>query len=215
MDSQTYELIVQADEKKLKGEHMDAIKICEKILNEDLRCIEAYEEIGDNYLSLKEFEKAEKALLKAIQLKGHSANANYLLGFVYSSLAQWKKSIKHLELADEIQKNHPEILRCLGWSLFHGGQRKKGVIILERSLNLAPADCLILCDLGVCYLNERNFERAIHLFARALDIEPSNEKAKECLDTARFFEREYKKPKERINFLVTPLINALNLLYFV
>lgn len=195
--TQFFDLIVQADQLKLKGRHLEAIQLCEKILIQDLSCIEAYEEIGDNYLSLKEFQKAEKALKRALNLAPYNANANYLLGFVYSSLAQWERSIKHLERADEIQPNHPEILRCLGWSIFHGGQRKKGIILLERALNLAPGDCLILCDLGVCYLNDRNFERAIELFAQALEIEPTNIKAKECLDTARFFEQEYRKLKEK------------------
>lgn len=193
MDTKQQEMILQADEKKLSGRHSEAIKICEKILVDDLKCIEAYEEIGDNYLSLKEYQKAEKALLRALEIHPCSANAHYLVGFVYSSMAQWKKSIYHLERADEIQKNHPEILRCLGWSLFHSGQRKKGIILLERALHLAPSDCLILCDLGVCYLNERNFEKSVELFAQALEIEPENEKARECLDTARFFKREYNK----------------------
>lgn len=197
MEQIFHDLIFEADQEKLKGNHKDAIRICEKILVQDLNCVEAYEEIGDNYLSLKEFEKAQKALKKALELQPCSANANYLAGFVYSSLAQWKKSIEHLERADEIQRNHPEILRCLGWSVFHGGQRKKGIILLERAYYLAPTDCLIICDLGVCYLNDRNFERAIALFATALDIEPENEKARECLDTARFFKHEYQKLKTR------------------
>ncbi|MBI5755188.1 tetratricopeptide repeat protein [Candidatus Peregrinibacteria bacterium] len=197
METRHQDLILKADQEKLKGNHREAIQICEKILGDDLKCLEAFEEIGDNYLSLKEYEKAEKALLQALVMNPMSANANYLLGFVYSSLAQWKKSISHLEKADDIQRNHPEILRCLGWSIFHGGQRKKGIILLERSLHLAPNDCLILCDLGVCYLNDRNFDRSINLFSKALQMEPDNSKAKECLDTAEFFKREYLKLKER------------------
>ena len=195
MHSQHHELILDADQKKLNGAHQDAIKICEKILADDLTCVEAYEEIGDNYLSMKKFEKAEKALLKALEIQPFSANANYLLGFVYSSMAKWKKSIDLLEKADEIQPNHPEILRCLGWAIFHSNQKRRGLILLERALNLAPSDILILCDLGVCYLNSRDFTRSIDLFQKALDLEPSNPKARECLDTARFFEQEYRKLK--------------------
>lgn len=197
MHSAHQDLILDADQKKLNGAHQEAIKICEKILADDLNCVEAYEEIGDNYLSLKEFDKAEKALKKALDLQPFSANANYLLGFVYSSLARWKQSIGLLEKADEIQPNHPEILRCLGWSIFHSGQKRRGIILLERALNLASTDVLILCDLGVCYLNARDFTRAIDLFQKALDLEPANDKARECLDTARFFEQEYKKLKMR------------------
>ena len=69
--------------------------------------------------------------------------------------------------------------------------------ILERALTLTPRDSLILCDLGVCHLNDRNFERSILLFEKALQQEPQNNKAKECLNTAKFFSREYQKLKKR------------------
>lgn len=186
-------LLKEAENKKMEGKHQEAIKLCEKVLIQDLECLEAYEEIGDNYLSLRQYEKAKKALNKAYQLNSRSANTNYLLGFVYSSLGEWRKSIEYLERADSIEPNHPEILRCLGWSIFHGVDRQKGVILLERALNLSPNDPLILSDLGVCYLNQRKFERARFLFKKILEIDPQNEKARECLNAIRFFQKEFDK----------------------
>lgn len=192
-------LLQEADKKKMKGEHHEAIKICEKILMEDLSCSEAYEEIGDNYLSLRQYEKAKKALVRATSISPRSPNANYLLGFVFSSLGDWKKSIEYLERADEIEPNHPEILRCLGWSIFHQGQRKRGIILLERALNLSNTDPLILSDLGVCHLNDKNFDRAALLFKKVIHIEPDNEKAKECLNAVRFFQKEFRRFRESKN----------------
>lgn len=186
-------LIEEADKMKMKGEHQGAIVLCERILASDLDCVEAYEEIGDNYLSMRQYEKAKKALTRALQLEPRSANANYLLGFVYSAIGNWKKSLEYLERADEIQPNHPEILRCLGWSIFHDGQRKRGIIILERALNLSKNDTLILSDLGICYLNDKNFDRSSLLFKKLLDLEPENQKAKECLNAVKFFQKEFKK----------------------
>lgn len=196
-DSSLKLLIQEADKKKLNGQHSEAIKICEKILAQDLDCIEAYEEIGDNYLSIRQFNKAEKALQRAIQINPRSANANYLLGFVFSALGEWRKSIDYLERADNIELNHPEILRCLGWSIFHKGERKRGIIILERALNLSKSDPLILSDLGVCHLNEKNFDRSSILFKKVLEMEPHNEKAKECLNAVRFFQKEFKKFRKK------------------
>lgn len=190
-------LIKEADQKKMKGEHSEAIKLCEKILSEDLNYTEAYEEIGDNYLSMRQYEKARKALNRALHLNPRSANANYLLGFVFSALGDWKKSIDYLERADDIEPNHPEILRCMGWSIFHDGQRKRGIILLERALNLSINDPLILSDLGVCYLNEKNFERSSYLFKKVLDLEPHNEKARECLNAVRFFQKEFRTLRDK------------------
>lgn len=196
-EHKVHPLIEEADKKKNEGKHAEAIRLCERILTNDLDCVEAYEEIGDNYLSLRQYDKATKALQQAIKIDRKSANANYLLGFVYSCTGKWQESVELLESADSFYPNHPEILRCLGWSMYHSGQRKRGIVLLERSMFLAPNDPLILNDLGVCYLNDKEFDRAALLFKKTLQIEPDNQKAKECLNAVRFFQREFDKLKKK------------------
>lgn len=190
------ELLKDADRLKLQGRHQEAIQLANRMLLTDLSYVEAYEEIGDNYLSLREYDKAMKALKHALKLKPTSPNALYLLGFLYSSLGDFEKSVETLELANRVQPHHPEILRCLGWSIFHSGDRQRGLFILERARAMAPQDTLIICDLAVCYLNDRQFESTIALLEEALRLEPHNEKAKDCLETAKFFQREFKKLQE-------------------
>jgi tetratricopeptide (TPR) repeat protein len=190
------QLLAEADRLKMAGEHLEAIKLCERVLTKDLDTQAAYEEIGDNFLSMREYVKAEKALIQALRVNPTSANAHYLIGFAYSALGSWEISIEHLENSDRIQANHPEILRCLGWSMYHSGDKKQGLVILERALNLSPNDPLILSDLGICHLNNKNFDRANILFRKVLEIEPDNEKIKECLYAVKFFKAEFKKFRE-------------------
>ncbi len=185
--SEYTDLLKIADERKLMGDHGEAIEICESILCDDPYCTEAFEEIGDNYLSLREFDKAVKALDRAVEINPVSANAHYLLGFTYSAVSDWDESIGELEMADELEPNHPEILRCLGWSIFHSGRKRQGLVILERASYMAQDDSLILCDLGVCYLNDRQFEKAEDIFMAVLNIEPENDKARECLKACSYF----------------------------
>jgi tetratricopeptide (TPR) repeat protein len=186
------DILQMADEKKLQGLHEEAIKICESILNEDLECGEAYEEIGDNYLSLRQFDKALAALNKALSLNPDSANAHYLVGFTYSAMNNWDVSIEELEVADSLEPNHPEILRCLGWSVFNSGRRKQGLILLERASEMSKEDILILSDLGICYLNEREFDKAEKVFQQVLSLEPQNDKARECLKACNYFRKKVK-----------------------
>jgi tetratricopeptide (TPR) repeat protein len=197
-NSQLNVLLEESEKKKQTGNHLEAIKICERILHYDLDFEEAYEEIADNYLTLREYNKAKKALDRAIFLNPGSPNANYLMGFVYSCLGKWKTSIGYLERSDGLYPNHPEILRCLGWSMYHDGQKKRGLILLERALSLATEDVLILTDLGVLYMNEKNFERAALMFKKVLILDPDNEKAMECLNAVRFFAAEYSKIKKQM-----------------
>lgn len=196
MDKNT--VLQELDKVKSEGNHERAITLCEKHILNDPQFVELYEEIGDNYISLREYKKAEKALNYAIKLDKNSANGNYLLGFLYSARAQWKLSIKHLEKANKAQPNHPEILRCLGWSIFHFSKPMQGLAVLERAMNMTPNDPLILSDIGVCYLNLRRFNEAIRVFNKVMAIEPENEKVKECLRAAKFFKKEYDKIEKDI-----------------
>ncbi len=191
------QLLKEADALKLQGRHEEAIALANKMILMNMDYGEAFEEVGDNYLSLREYDKAMKALKHALRLRPKSSNALYLLGFLYSSTGEFDKSIETLELANQTQPHHPEILRCLGWSIFHGGDKKRGLVILERARAMAPKDTLIMCDLAVCYLNNRQFDLTIALLEEALRIEPNNEKAKDCLETAKFFQREFRKLKEK------------------
>jgi tetratricopeptide (TPR) repeat protein len=190
------QLLKEADRLKLSGRHEEAIGLANRMLMSDLDYVEAYEEIGDNYLSLREYDKSKKALMHALKLNPRSANALYLLGFLHSSLGDFDRSIEMLENANQVQPHHPEILRCLGWSVFHKGERKRGLVILERAKAMAPQDTLIICDLAVCYLNDREFDRTIELLNFVLQLDPHNEKAKDCLETAKFFKDEFQKLKK-------------------
>jgi Flp pilus assembly protein TadD len=102
---------------------------------------------------------------------------------------QWESSLAHLKKANVLKPNNPEILRCLGWVLFHAGERAQGIVTLERALNLETDNPLTLCDLGVTYLESKNFSKARSLFQRSLDLDPSNDRASECVQAIDRLER--------------------------
>ncbi|MCF7918221.1 tetratricopeptide repeat protein [Candidatus Gracilibacteria bacterium] len=176
----TTDLLTQADKYKRKGDFQAAIDTLHKLIMHEPHCSEAYEELGDNYLSIRQMEKAEKALLQALLINPQSANAHYLVGFVYSLGQKWFKSVDHLCLADGIKPNHPEILRCLGWALYNQARKNQGLAILERSQTLSPNDQNILCDLGVCYMNNTEFDKAETTFKKVIELNPNSEQANEC-----------------------------------
>jgi len=193
-DELTLSLLEKAENLKSEGRPEEAIKVLQKLLMDNPACVEAYEEIGDNYLELRDLDKSKNALMMALDMNQESANAHYLLGFLYSVEEKWQKSVKELEIADGLSFNHPEILRCLGWSLFNIDKREEGVAVLERARNLSPVDPNILCDLGMCYMNTFEVEKADLVLKAALKIDPTMPQALECMSMLNVY-----KEKEKIS----------------
>ncbi|MEI7510713.1 MAG: tetratricopeptide repeat protein [Candidatus Peregrinibacteria bacterium] len=177
--------LAKSEEFKVRGKHEQALEVAQKILEKDPACVAAAEEIADNLLSMNNHKAAEKAARFVLSLDPKSYISNYTLGFLALTKGDDPQALPYLFAANEAAPNNPEILRCLGWSLFHTGARIEGIATLERALNLRPDDSMILCDLGVCCLHLNFFEKTIRLFERALALDPESARAKECLDAAK------------------------------
>ena len=187
----TLEALELIETLKLNGEHKKSISEAQKLLCNDPNCVAALEEIADNYVSLSEFDCAEKAAIRALKLDKESYTAYYILGFLVSNQQGWEKAIGYLKKANALHPNNPEILRCLGWSTFNADKRTQGIIVLERSLNLDRENSLTLCDLGICYLQTKNFDKAVELLKKAMEIDPDNKRIQECYQAAKGFSERY------------------------
>lgn len=194
--SNVLERLEQAEQLKLAGEHAQALAILEELLVEDPENVAALEEVADNELSLERYERAETAAAQAVMLDTDSYTGYYILGFLRSHEERWNDALVHLRKANMLKPNNPEILRCLGWALFNAGERAQGIVTLERSLNLENDNPLTLCDLGVTYLQVRNFTKAKTLFLRALDLDADNERARECVQAVERLERAVKEVRQ-------------------
>lgn len=196
--AETLERLEEAEHLKLIGRHEEALAILENLLVEDPENISALEEIADNELSLEHYERAENAASEAIKIDEESYIAQYILGFLNSLKREWKPALSHLKKANTAKPNNAEILRCLGWALFHSGERAQGIVTLERALNLDNENPLTLCDLGAAYLQTRNITKAKTLFDRALELDPENRKAIECIKAVSKLEKVLKESNNAV-----------------
>lgn len=188
-DAHIEQILANAEELKFEGRYDDALVVLEQLLIIDPDNVTALEELADNELSLGQYERAELAARQVLALHTDSFTAHYILGFIASHREEWTTSVQSLKIANRLEQNNPEILRCLGWSLFGDGKAIEGVVTLERALNLEEGNPLILCDLGVVYLKIKEFAKAQALLQRAIDLDPKNNRAKECLDMVQRIER--------------------------
>ncbi len=180
-DDSTAQILEKAEQLKFEARHADALVLLEHILATDPDNVTALEEVADNELSLGNFDRAETAAERVLAITKDSYTAYYIRGFIASHREEWTRSIEDLKIANKLEQNNPEILRCLGWSLFNARESVQGTVTLERALNLEEQNPLILCDLGVVYLKLKDYSKSKALLQRALDIDPKNERAEECL----------------------------------
>lgn len=182
-------ILHDVDKLKLEGRHQEALELANKHVMTYSNMPELYEEIADNLMAMKEYCRATKALLKALEIDPKSANALYLYGFTLSAQKRYEESVQILEEAYKYSK-HPEILRCLGWSMFFAGKRAKGFKMLKES-NEMREDKYTLSDMGVCCLHTKCFDNAIKYLKKSLELDYENTETKENLDDARFFKKEF------------------------
>ena len=106
-----------------------------------------YEELADVYIYEGEYDKATLALDHAERLEKGSSTGLYLRGYMALINNDFATAISFLEQSNIKSPNNPEVLRNLGWAYTMIGDIKKGVILLQRALNIAPEDELIMEDL--------------------------------------------------------------------
>ncbi len=189
---ETIECLAQAEDLKLDGRHSEALVLLEDILSFDPENIVALEELAENELALHQFERARNAALQAVALHNDSYIGHYILGFLASRDEQWVIAHSELKLANRLNSNNAEILRCLGWVLFQSGEVICGTVTLERALNLDADNPLILCDLGVISLQSEDTAKAHTLFKRTLELDPTNKRAQEGLQSLIVTKRRVK-----------------------
>ena len=196
IDDSIADALDRIEDLKLNGQHEESIKEAQKLLFNDPDCVAALEEVADNYVSLDEYEKAIRACHRALSLDSKSFIAHYILGFIDSQHQDWEVAIQHLKISNDLHPNNPEILRCLGWALFNGDKRTQGLVILERALNLDTENSLTLCDLGICHLQVKNFDKAMDLLKKAIEIDPDNKRIQDCLNAAQHFHERFANMKK-------------------
>jgi tetratricopeptide (TPR) repeat protein len=151
--------------------------------------------LGDAYLTLRQLDKAESYIKRAIDCIPEKPHYHSLLGFVYSIQGLWNKAIWEFELAVKGGPNNAEYLRGLGWSSFNGGDKLKGLEYLHRANEFEPSNVKILLDLSNAYLIVYDFEKAKMYVDKALHIDPGNILAQEVARKIKEFHKMYERGK--------------------
>jgi tetratricopeptide (TPR) repeat protein len=179
------------------GDQEKALERYQHSLGVDQEYHETYILIGDLYLKMEELEKAADAYSKVLELSSGTVQAHSSLGYIYSQQGKLQEALeenlKVLELAPNDYASHKN-LALLYQQL---GRTDEAVAEAQIALELAPEgdkanleafiaqlrpeqaitssdETLIQTYLseGQTYLNEKDYERAEEVYAKALELNP-------------------------------------------
>jgi len=129
---------------------------------------------GYFYFRVKDYERAEKAYLKAIegcettnQTKG-LVEAYYGLAHTYMAKDEPEKCVALIEKAISLDPSNPLFYRDLGLIAYENNNIEPAKIFFTKAIELAPDDAELYKPLANIYLGLGEREKAVHLYENAL-----------------------------------------------
>lgn len=178
-----------------QGDYAKAIEIYKYILirypEEKVAVEYASAYLGDIYLTLDKLELAERYIKKAIECNPQKPDYRYQLGFVYSKLKRWKRAVLEFKVAVTAEPGSGEYLRGLGWAIYNGSDKARGLHYLRKANQLQPKNINILNDLSVAYLGIPDLKNAKKFNEQALELEPANSLAMTIGEQIKYLEKHW------------------------
>jgi tetratricopeptide (TPR) repeat protein len=128
---------------------------------------------GIAYERLKEWETAEPAFRKALELKPNDADVlNYLGYSLIDKGLKLDEAVKMVEKAVELEPDSGFIIDSLGWAYFRLGRIEDAIVELERAISILPGDATINDHLGDAYWAAGRKSEARFQWNHALKAQP-------------------------------------------
>ncbi len=128
---------------------------------------------GKFYEYTKNYEKAEKMYLGALNINPAYAQTLKRLAVVYLLQDRTKDALKYINMIDEVERDVDYyLLKAECYSI--DKDNKTAMIILEDALKENPTNTQVLVFLASLYEEEGNISRTLELVTKALEIEPEN-----------------------------------------
>ncbi len=135
-------------------------------------------EQGDYRTALKKFSKAVHSRPQEEDL----VRILIYMGVCHNSLGEYEEALLPLERAKKIAGDVKEIYNALGFSYFQLKYHDKAIENLKIAVDLDPHSAIDYASLGTNYREKGDVEKAIAMYEKALELDPSITSARENLE---------------------------------
>ena len=171
-----------------------AIKYFEQAIEEDPHYALAWAGIADAYSLLGEFgnisrkelyPKAEAAVSKALEIDNRLAEVHTsLASLLMLSKWDWANSQKEFKFALELNPNYATAHHWYSQWFLNMGRLEESLRFISRAAELDPVSQAILKDRGLALYYNRQYDEAIELAKRTLELDPNYAAAHRLLSLA-------------------------------
>ncbi len=132
-------------------------------------------EVVMTYLANNDFDRALDNILKLMPKYEDNWNINYLIGYIYGNLGQYKLAIDYLDRAIELNLGEPDSYIELGSIYFNIGQITEAIDIFSRGIEYCAEDYRLYFNRGLCYAYLGRYEEGYIDIDRASILNPQDE----------------------------------------
>jgi TolB-like protein/Tfp pilus assembly protein PilF len=170
--------------RRTREDLLEAVRYCEKALEEDRNYTLAYAGLADAYGILGVYgyiapiegrRKAEEAARKALALDENLAEAHAALGLAYVQFAPYNFTLGDRELrrAIELSPSLAIAHQNLGLSLVRQGRLDESLAEILKARELDPLSSIIARLVAMPYYLKRDYARALELLRQANELGPA------------------------------------------
>jgi DNA-binding winged helix-turn-helix (wHTH) protein/TolB-like protein/Tfp pilus assembly protein PilF len=146
-----------------------------RALQLDEHLAEAHAAMGKIFTDYSwDWERAEKELQLAIELKPNYANTHQWYAILLAHLGRFEEAIPEANRALELDYFSPVTSTQLGSVLYRARQYDQAITVLRKTLDLEPNFASARTYLGLCYLMKGNYDEARAEFQKGHDIAPKS-----------------------------------------
>lgn len=125
--------------------------------------------MGDEYLSEKRMEDAEKAYTEAIRLDSTNCGAYNDFGYMYAEAGvKLDEAVRLTQRAVDLKPDTGEFQDSLGWALYRKGDNKKSLEALRKAVEISPNQADIRYHLGMAEERAGDTKSAVVEYRKAL-----------------------------------------------
>ena len=158
-----------------QGKYKEAIDVFSTILEHDEGNAEVYNNMGLCYAKLNDFEQAERAYKKSIELNRAIPQAYINLSDLYYKHHDLGSAIGTLELGTYEMEDNLVLAHMLARVYLEDSRYDMAIVELEKVLDKEPENYDAYYDLGRVYFELGDYEDAISNFENVIEYKEDNE----------------------------------------